>query len=179
MKKCSHCSKRIAFGGESLGTEAYCNKRCLKAGLLAAADFYLTEDIIQSQIDTVHKGPCPKCQGEGPNDLQSHYLIWSIILLTSHKEVSEVCCKSCGIKKKVGGLAFSTLCGWWGFPFGLILTPVQMIRNIGSLFQMPKLNKVSKQLTENIRMHLGAEAVLEKVQLDAQEMKAAETEIQV
>ena len=169
MKKCSTCNKRIALGGEEFGSEIYCGEKCRKAGLLAAAKEFLTEEIVQSRIEDVHNGACPKCGKEGPNDMQWHYTIWSIIVLTSHKDIPEVCCKKCGIKKKVGGFFFSGLLGWWGIPFGILLTPIQVVRNFIGFFKLPKQGKPSKQLDEAIRMELGAEALLEKANIEFQQ----------
>ena len=98
--------------------------------------------------------------------MQWHYTIWSIIFITSHKDVPEICCKKCGIKKKIGGFFFSGLLGWWGFPLGILLTPVQVIRNLIGFFNLPKKNKISKKLDETIRMELGAEVLLEKAQIE-------------
>ncbi len=35
-------------------------------------------------------------------------------------------------------MGFSLLAGWWGAPFGLVLTPVQLVRNAIALMQSGK-----------------------------------------
>ncbi len=166
MKTCSACNKRIALGGEEFGTEIYCGERCKKMGLISASHQILTNEIVQNRIHEVHAGSCPKCGGEGPNDMQWHYTIWSFIVITSHKDIPEVCCRNCGLRKKIGGFFYSILLGWWGFPFGILLTPVQVIRNFIGFFILPKQGKVSRQLDDAIRMELGAEALLEKARIE-------------
>ena len=160
MKKCSTCNKRIAIGGDVFGEKIFCGEKCRNTGLLAASEDLIPEDVIYYHVDSIHTGSCPKCGGEGPNDLQKHYKIWSVIIFTSFKEIPEVCCRKCGIRKKAGGVLFSGLFGWWGFPVGILLTPVLVILNFFGLFSLPKAGKPSKRLSKSIRMELGAKALV-------------------
>ncbi|WP_269524166.1 hypothetical protein [Coraliomargarita parva] len=168
MQRCTKCNKRIAVGGKALGSEHYCSDRCLKQGLLQASREFLGEELIFERIESIHQGPCPKCGGHGPVDMQTHYTVWSAIILTSYKDVPEICCKRCGIQKKIGGLFFSGFLGWWGIPFGIVITPIQVIRNLVALFQAPSSKKVSKALDEMVRMELGARTLLEKQSIEAE-----------
>ena len=160
MKRCSVCNKRIAIGGIEVGDQIYCDEKCQKKGLLNACEELVSEEMVKKHIDMHHEGLCPKCGSKGPNDLQTHYKIWSVILLTSHQEIPEICCRSCGVKKKLSGLVFSFLFGWWGFPVGILLTPILIILNFIGLFRLPKEGKPSKKLEEFVRMDLGAKAIL-------------------
>jgi hypothetical protein len=45
---------------------------------------------------------------------------------------------------------FCLLLGWWGFPFGLILTPVQIIRNLWAIFCGPDPRYPSKALRNRV-----------------------------
>lgn len=164
MKKCSTCNKRILFGSKKVLTEIYCTSKCQEVGLRNASVGFLSEETLLGRLKSLHQGACPKCNGVGPNDIQTHYSIWSLIYITSHKSVPEVCCKSCGIKKKLGGLFFSLFFGWWGIPFGIILTPIQIIRNIIALFHLPSSDRVSKGLNDYIRKEAGAQALIEKAE---------------
>ena len=45
--------------------------------------------------------------------------------------------------------------GWWGFPFGLIMTPVQVMRNLAGIFGGPNPASPSPALEKLIRRRLG------------------------
>jgi hypothetical protein len=38
-------------------------------------------------------------------------------------------CQSCGRKHQLRANGYSGAFGWWGIPFGLIITPIQIMRN--------------------------------------------------
>jgi hypothetical protein len=52
-------------------------------------------------------------------------------------------------------LAFSLFCGWWGFPWGLILTPVQVTRNIVAMCGGPDSSQPSVDLRKIVQINLG------------------------
>jgi hypothetical protein len=54
------------------------------------------------------------------------------------------------------GALFSLLAGWWGFPWGLILTPVQVIRNVVGMSRAYDPYNPSPQLEASVRLSLGA-----------------------
>ena len=45
----------------------------------------------------------------------------------------QISCRRCGLKSQAAGAAFPLVLGWWGFPWGLVVTPVQIGRNIGGM----------------------------------------------
>jgi hypothetical protein len=52
--------------------------------------------------------------------------------------------------------AFSLVLGWWGLPWGLLLTPVQIGRNLIGIARPPEASKPSAQLEKIIRMNIAA-----------------------
>jgi hypothetical protein len=56
--------------------------------------------------------------------------VWSFILLTSWKSQPQISCKSCAVKSQALGFVSSFFLGWWGIPWGIVMTPVQMVRNL-------------------------------------------------
>jgi hypothetical protein len=58
-------------------------------------------------------------------------------------------------KRQLGALAFSLFCGWWGFPWGLILTPVQVTRNIAGMCGGPDSSRPSADLRKIVQINLG------------------------
>jgi hypothetical protein len=53
-------------------------------------------------------------------------------------------------------MLFSGVFGWWGFPWGLVMTPVQLARNLVELTGGPKSDAPSALLQKFVRMHAGA-----------------------
>ncbi|OGV45902.1 MAG: hypothetical protein A2X46_06920 [Lentisphaerae bacterium GWF2_57_35] len=51
--------------------------------------------------------------------------------------------------------------GWWGFPWGLIMTPIQLGRNVFGLFTSPDPTRPSAALTSIVRANLAAAYVAE------------------
>jgi hypothetical protein len=58
------------------------------------------------------------------------------------------------VKSQLGDLAFSALLGWWGFPWGLLVTPVQIARNIAALASPPDPAQPSARLLQTARIQL-------------------------
>ena len=65
-------------------------------------------------------------------------------------------CRSCGIKSQLLGLVFSLVLGWWGFPWGLLMTPVQVLRNLFALLR-PDNGTPSEALDRVVRIRLASE----------------------
>jgi len=49
--------------------------------------------------------------------------------------------------------------GWWGIPWGLVLTPIQIGRNLFGVARPPDPSKPSAQFENIVRMNLAAEAL--------------------
>jgi len=59
----------------------------------------------------------------------------------------------------MAGAFFSLFLGWWGFPWGLLLTPIQIGRNVFGMVRPPEPSKASSQLEKIVRMTLASQAV--------------------
>jgi hypothetical protein len=99
----------------------------------------------------------PRCSGGGPVDVHTTHEVWSAVVLTSWKSIPALSCKSCGVKRQIGALAFSGFLGWWGFPFGLILTPIQVVRNLVGMLGGPRRDQPSQLLVDTVTRYLAAE----------------------
>jgi len=49
--------------------------------------------------------------------------------------------------------------GWWGFPWGLILTPIQVGRNLVGVARPPEASKPSPQLEKVLRIAMARQTV--------------------
>jgi hypothetical protein len=76
--------------------------------------------------------------------------------MTSWNSRPQISCRSCGRKAKLGDAAFSLVLGWWGFPWGFIFTPVQVLRNVSGLLRSEQSVKPSPQLEKLVRMGMAA-----------------------
>jgi hypothetical protein len=61
------------------------------------------------------------------------------------------------VKSQLGGVLFSLVLGWWGFPWGIILTPVQIGRNIAGMCGGPDSSRPSAALRKLVQVNLGAQ----------------------
>lgn len=159
MAKCGYCDTTILFGGVQDGEFRFCNQQCHEKGFLLTIADQVPDEIMEEHLKQVHDGKCPKCGGSGPIDVHTSYTVWSALLMTSWKSRPEVYCNGCGVKAKLGATAISGLFGWWGFPWGIIMTPIQIIRNLAGLVTSPDPLTPSAQLENIVRLNLAAHLV--------------------
>jgi hypothetical protein len=74
------------------------------------------------------------------------------LIITRWSSRLQVSCRSCGVKTQLGDAVISLVAGWWGFPWGLVLTPVQVVRNIISLASPPDRLVPSQLLRQRVRL---------------------------
>lgn len=85
--------------------------------------------------------------------------VWSAIVMTRWSSSLLVSCRKCGVKQQSLSTLSSAVLGWWGFPWGLIMTPVQVIRNLAGLTSSHDPARPSPQLVQHSRLIL-ADAML-------------------
>ena len=167
MGKCVSCGRTIAFGGIKEGDRQFCGKPCRDRAHLNSASAQLPDEFVLEKAHEVHSSACPKCGGAGPVDLHTSYTVWSAGVLTRWGHKSEVCCRACGRNAKLKAIAFSGLLGWWGFPWGLLMTPAQLIRNVGGIVKGHDPSRPSDKLVELVRKNLSARLIAEDRQQQA------------
>lgn len=159
MATCDYCGTMILFGGTRNGNLRYCNARCQQAGTLLAISKKIPDAQVRESVWKVHQGTCPKCGGSGPVDVHKSYRVWSALVLTRWSSMQQLSCRPCGIKKQMSEAAISLVAGWWGFPWGLILTPIQVGRNLASLAKPPEVSKPSPEMEKVLRIAMARQAV--------------------
>ncbi len=162
MAKCAFCSSTILFGGTRQGEARFCNAKCEQRGVLASVANQLPAHQVDPFVRMVHSGDCPQCGGVGPVDVHVSYRVWSALLMTSWSSRPAMCCKRCGVKKRLGDAAFSLVLGWWGIPWGILITPVQLGRNVVGFFRIPEPSSPSPALERMLRLKLAAQMVDEQ-----------------
>ena len=164
MATCSYCRSTILFGGKREGNLRFCSTSCQERSFLNSVVEELPAEVVEASVRSTHSGNCPKCHGRGPVDVHTSYRVWSAVVLSSCYERQQVCCSSCGWKSKMGDALFCLLLGWWGLPFGLILTPVQIGRNLAGLASSPDYRKPSNRLRRIVRAQLATSLLLTQEQ---------------
>ena len=156
MASCSYCDSFILLGGKTDQTGRYCSAKCQQAGNLLALSNQIPPRELARMVDEVRHSNCPRCGGPGPVDVYKAHQVWSALVLTSWSSRPQMSCKSCGTRRQLGALLFSGLFGWWGFPWGLGVTPMQIARNIAELAGGPKPGVPSALLEKFVRLQAGA-----------------------
>jgi hypothetical protein len=153
MAHCTYCDSFILFGGTRDQSGLYCNQKCQQSGYLMQVSQHIPRDVMDDLIDQVHKGACPSCGQEGRTvDVHKAHKVWSALVLTSWSSSPQISCKSCAVKRQLGATLFSGVLGWWGFPWGLIMTPFQVIRNITEMAGGPSPLAPSPLLRKVVQM---------------------------
>jgi hypothetical protein len=158
MASCAACGQTILFGGVQESDLRFCNSICQsKAGAVRAASA-VPETAAKALADQIRMGLCPLCKGPGPVDVHLSHWVWSAIAMTRWGSKQQLSCRRCAVKSQLGNLAFSGTLGWWGFPWGLVMTPVMVSRNLMAIFSSSERSEPSPRLVQVARMQLGAQA---------------------
>ncbi len=146
MAACDNCGTTILFGSVKDGDLRFCNATCQSNGHLLSAAARVPEDAARELARQMHQGNCPRCQGPGPVDVHTAYWVWSALAFTRWGSQQQVSCRGCAVKTQAGKLALSSVLGWWGFPWGLVFTPVQVARNVMAIIVPPDHTEPSAKL---------------------------------
>ena len=155
MKKCQTCNKTIFFGGRKEREYIFCSAACLEKRRVQIAADQIPDNIVLEHALNIRNGDCPKCKRRnGPIDIHTSYKVWSLIILTSWNSNPQISCRSCGTKAQIEGFVFSLFCGWWGVPFGIFVTPVQLWKNISGMVSKKNRSEPSDGLLKLTRVNL-------------------------
>jgi hypothetical protein len=147
----------ILMGGVRAGGQRFCNQKCYQNACVLRVTKNVPSDVLEREVEGVWRGNCPKCRGLGPVDVHKIHEVWSALVLTRWTTRSQVSCHSCAVKQQLGGAAFSFVFGWWGLPWGLILTPVQITRNLIGMSRGPDPARASDNLRKLVLVNLGSQ----------------------
>ena len=156
MKSCSYCGESILFGGIKQGEFLFCKPECRNSALILPAAAAVAEGDAQARAQQIHMGACPRCQGPGPVDVYSSHWVWSGLAFMRWGSQQRLSCRPCGFKSQVGNLLFSSFLGWWGFPHGLLITPVQVAKNVMGIASPPDPSLPSAKLIQVARIQLAS-----------------------
>jgi len=95
----------------------------------------------------IHTGGCSHCKQAKPVDIHMAHYVWSALVISSYSSEGMLACRSCGVKKQLGALAFCLALGWWSIT-GIILTPIWIIRNLFGVLVGPDSSRPSQKLID-------------------------------
>ena len=155
MAICDNCSKKFNLFGVYENGYSFCSANCRDRAraLLTSLDGVPPAELT-SYIERSRAGPCAKCGGPGPLDLHQSYRVYSMLVITSWSTHNHFVCRACARNEQLKSLGFSTLLGWWGIPFGLIVTPIQIVRNLAALAGSTDPGKASQRLQNILKLNL-------------------------
>ncbi len=154
LDRCAKCGQTILFGGVRDGGLKYCSQKCQTEGVLQNA---IPEELVWERTASIHAGDCPQCGGPGPVDVHTSHRVWSALVLTSWSDRPHLVCRSCGVKAQASDAAISLVAGWWGFPWGFLYTPIQLVKNFRGMLRPPDPTQPSQKLESQVRLLLAYE----------------------
>lgn len=163
MASCRHCKSTVLLGGYRDGDRRYCNETCYSKDLSQREVPEVPDDLVEATAREVREGLCPRCQGRGPVEVHTSYRVLSAVVVTAWRNSTHVCCRSCGRTKQLHDLALTTFLGWWGFPVGLLMTPVYIVRGLVAVASgnVEEDAEPSAALRDTIRQRLAFEMMEE------------------
>lgn len=159
MKACDACGKTILFGGKTLGELRFCSDECAAQGDLVVAAQQVPESTVIQTAAAWHRGDCPVCKSRGPVDVHSSQWIYSYVLGTNWQTDNPLSCRRCGVKRQLFSTLGSLLAGWWGIPWGVLMTPVIIGRNLMGLISPPDPARPSARMLAQVRLQLAADTL--------------------
>lgn len=150
MARCRGCFAKLDADTSGSGLSQWCSDECRAADESAFEALTESEKIIIEKTNEVFNRDCPECGGKGPVDFHEYYKIWSLLVVTRYSDHEIFCCSRCAAKTKIGAILFCGVFGWWGIPYGIIGTPVQLVKNLLSLLSSNP-NEPSPEIRDMVR----------------------------
>jgi hypothetical protein len=153
MPTCDTCGATILFGGQrDAGGRAYCGQNCYEKRRRLPADV-IPLGFAEEKARLVYEGDCPRCGGRGPVELHAAHVIYSFAVVSHQDEKQIICCQACGTRERLKAILMCGVCGWWSM-HGLIMTPIQIARNLHGLMSNGETSKPSSTLVSKVREEL-------------------------
>ncbi|WP_298578319.1 hypothetical protein [uncultured Luteimonas sp.] len=157
MRRCHACNFWIPLGGIQEGGHEYCCDVCVEDGPVFPLSRQLPAADVRLKALKIHSGRCPHCEGPGPVEVRASYRVWSAVVLTHWSTRHRISCRRCGFRSQLRGLATSAALGWWGLPLGVLVTPVQIVRNLVAMVWVPDPQEPSRELLRQASLQLAQE----------------------
>lgn len=137
LDRCDRCGYWIPLSGVRQDGFHYCCDECARYGPLIPRSRQVPAAEVRLEALKILSGRCGMCGGPGPVEVRRSYRIWSFVVLSHFSTRLQISCRLCGIKAQLRGIGFSMLLGWWSLPIGVVMTPVQIGRNLWAMVVAP------------------------------------------
>lgn len=139
MSLCAYCNADLIFHCYRANGKAYCNTSCCKQDEVRTVRISaIPPQLLEQELRQLHQGKCPRCQGPGPVDFHHSYRVISVVVSSFHEDREHLCCRRCGLKAQASDLLLTLVIGWWDIHrSGLVMTPVQILRNLWAMINAP------------------------------------------
>jgi hypothetical protein len=157
---CDLCGKSLRRKGyvSSESGKRFCSDECRESDYFLEAAGDIPHNEILKATHEIWNGPCPRCKrNRSKVDFRTHYWVYSVVILTSWGRNAEMCCRHCGIQANLQWMAYCLLLDWWGIPFGVLITPVKVLQNVGQMLKTD--HQPSPRLRGVARLQLAREIV--------------------
>lgn len=158
MARCTNCDSLIIMGGTKVGSLTFCGAKCAALAPLYAGAEALGEVEVEREVQRLRQAPCPVCQGPGPVDIYTSYRVYSVLVMTSWRNLPRVSCRGCARKAQAMDAGISLVAGWWGIPWGFIMTPIQLGRNVVGMVGNPAEDAPTAAFKRRVRLLMAAQA---------------------
>jgi len=155
---CATCRTTILFGGVSQDGLRFCNAKCAANGAVVRLAATIPPDVVTREAAAIRSGACPRCKGAGPVDVRRSHRAFSAIFVTWRQSRQLLACRSCGVRAQLLDSAITLIFGWWGFPWGIIYTPIQLGRNIAGMLRGDDMMMTSPELERMVRLQMASQA---------------------
>ncbi len=149
--RCNYCNSIILVGWVAQGNLRFCDEKCHRNGYLLLVSKRVSSDSIERKIKQIHQGCCPKCSGPGPVEVHKSSLVYSFLIRTEWTTYTQISCRACGVKSQLRDICLSLLFGWWGVPWGIVYTPIQVMKNFVGICFAPNAMLPSQELEKFVR----------------------------
>jgi len=156
---CDFCGQQLGWGAVRTNDYEFCSQKCAEQGRI----FDVLKTVPKAQLDDyvmrTHMSECSTCKKNKGIDAHPSYEVWSALVITRWTSSYKIQCVECAKSRQRNSLVFSLIAGWWGVPWGIFITPLQVIRNIGALRSAPKVGEPSAKFYKLATTHLAKQMV--------------------
>jgi hypothetical protein len=155
---CDHCGKSTFPNGFVDRGQRFCSEACLQTLRSLEATANMPAHEILDHALRIRSGACPKCgRRNGINEARRQYWVWSALVFASWGHDCRIQCRRCAVRGNLECIAACLLLGPWSIK-GIVLTPVQIVRNIGEMMKADA-ESPSEECLWLTRLQLGRERI--------------------
>lgn len=157
MTSCATCNTAIIFGGKKEAGLVFCKVACQEDNGFLRFARQIPDEIVAEHAQSIHAGACPVCDQQD-DAIDVHYInkVWSLIFFTKWSSEDQISCRSCAVKSLFFATFSSFFVGWWGMPYGLIITPIQLVKNVINICFYTYPETPSQNLEDTVRGRLAS-----------------------